>query len=301
MNIRDLEYLVALDDCRHFRKAADQCNVSQPTLSAQIKKLEEDLGAQLIERSQRKVMLTLVGRQVVERARAALEEVRAIREIPSQFLDPMSGPISIGVFPTLAPYLLPRIIAPIKAQCPKLELRLIEAMTLPLLQRLVEGAVDVLILALPLPNQQAYSTLKSIPLFREPFYFAAHQSHRLGKRRRISLEDLEGEKISLLEDGHCLRDQALDVCQASGLLENAELRATSLETLRYMVEAGVTSTLMPKLALPDEKSHTSIRYIPFQRPTPDREIGLVFRATSARQECFAELADIIRLESRKYI
>lgn len=302
MNIRDLEYLVAIDEFRHFRKAADHCFVSQPTLSAQVKKLEEYLGVQLVERSSRKVMLTPVGREVVVRARAALAEVQAIRELPRHYLDPMSGALSLGVIPTLAPYLLPRVIRPIKQRYPALQLRLVEAMTLPLLERLVEGRTDALVLALPLPSEQHLSGLDVIPLFREPFYLAVHESHRLAARKWISLEDISGEKMSLLEDGHCLREQALDVCQAAGSLENADLRATSLETLRYMVEAGETVTLMPKLARQeDSETGASIRYVPFRKPSPDREIGLVFRGSTARNDCFGKLAQVIRQQVKKYV
>ncbi len=302
MNIRDLEYLVAVDDFRHFRKAADHCFVSQPTLSAQVKKLEEYLGVQLVERSSRKVMLTPVGREVVIRARAALAEVQAIRELPKHYLDPMSGALSLGVIPTLAPYLLPRIIQPIKKRYPALQLRLVEAMTMPLLERLMEGRTDVLILALPLPSEQQLSGLETIPLFHEPFYLAVHESHRLASRKWITLDDISGEKMSLLEDGHCLREQALDVCQAAGSLENADLRATSLETLRYMVEAGETATLMPKLARHDENGNgTPIRYVPFRKPSPERQIGLVFRGSNARTECFGKLAQVIRQQTRKLV
>ncbi len=295
MNLRDLEYLVAVDEHRHFRKAAEECNVSQPTLSAQIKKLEETLGVQLIERTQRKVMLTPVGREVVAQARNVLGEVQHLAEIPRQYLDPMSGPLHIGIFPTLAPYLLPHIIRPLKEKYPALELRLTEAMTLPLLQHLHDGKCDVLILALPIPAEHAHTSLEAISLFREPFYLAVPEKHPLSKRKGLKLRDIVGERLSLLEDGHCLRDQALDVCKTAGSMENADLRATSLETLRYMVQAGETITLMPELACQDrEVAGRGIRYLPFEQPGPEREIGLVFRNSSQRKECFRNLAALIR-------
>ncbi len=300
MNLRDLEYLVAVDDLRHFRKAAEACNVSQPTLSAQIKKLEETLGVQLIERTQRKVMLTPVGQEVVTQARRVLGEVRTLAEIPQQYLDPMSGTLHIGIFPTLAPYLLPRIIRPIKQQYPNLELRLTEAMTLPLLQLLHDGKCDVLILALPIPAEHAHTSLEAISLFHEPFHLAVPELHPLAKKRNLKLEDIDGERLSLLEDGHCLRDQALDVCKSAGSMENADLRATSLETLRYMVQAGETITLMPDLACHREQAESrGIRYLPFRKPGPEREIGLVFRGSSQRKPCFRNLAALIRKSYRK--
>ncbi len=295
MNLRDLEYLVAVEEHRHFRKAAEACKVSQPTLSAQIKKLEENLGVQLIERTQRKVMLTPVGREVVSQARKVLGEIRHLEEIPRQYLDPMSGPLHVGIFPTLAPYLLPHIIRPLKDHYPNLELRLTEAMTLPLLQLLHDGKCDVLILALPLPAEHAHTSLEAIALFREPFYLAVPENHPLAERKNLSLGDIDGERLSLLEDGHCLRDQALDVCKSAGSKENADLRATSLETLRYMVQAGETITLMPELACQSAESSTrGIRYLPFTQPGPEREIGLVFRGSSQRKECFRNLARVIR-------
>ncbi len=293
MNLRDLEYLVAVADLRHFRKAADKCFVSQPTLSGQLKKLEDFLGVRLVERTKRQVMLTPIGEKVVERARRALAEAEAIVDLARAHLDPMHGTIRVGLIPTLAPYVLPLIAEPIKQSYPGLELVLHEGQTEVLIHRLKNGELEMIILAVPVEGQEK---LDEFILFEEPFYLAVHQGHPLASREMISQSDLDGETVLLLEDGHCLRGQALDLCLASGASEAKGFRATSLETLRHMVATGNGITLIPQLALGPlgDSGEGSIRYLPFYPPVPSRSIGMLFRPSSGRRACFEKLAVLIR-------
>lgn len=279
MNLRDLEYLVALADHRHFGRAAEACYVSQPTLSAQIKKLETRLGVQLVERNPRHVMMTAVGERIVERARAIRREIDEIEDIARGARDPEAGSLRIGLFSTLAPYLLPHVVPKLSARFPELELLLVEAKTEVVLSRLREGLLDVGILALPIPEEG----LRVAPLFTEDFVLAVPASDALaGIEQPVDPSVLDGRSVLLLEDGHCLRDQALEVCSTAGAAERGGFRATSLETLRQMVGAGVGITLLPELAVrPPVASPDGIEFLRFDDPVPHRRIAMVWRADSA--------------------
>jgi LysR family hydrogen peroxide-inducible transcriptional activator len=291
MNLRDLRYLIALADLRHFGRAAETCHVSQPTLSTQIRKLEEELGVQLIERAPRQVMLTPVGVDIVERARRVVAEVEQMRESARRTADPEAGSVRLGLFPTLGPYLLPHVVTNIRARFPRLELLLVEEKTEVVLQMLREGRLDAAILALPLHEDWLETEL----LFEEPFILALPQDHPLARHRELKLSELSEQHLLLLEDGHCLRDQALAVCRLAGAGEKEGFRATSLETLRQMVAAGVGMTLLPILAVkPPVPPSDSIRLIPFKQPTPTRQLALVWRRSSAMSGFLHKLATVLR-------
>ena len=278
MNLRDLRYLVALADLRHFGKAADACFVSQPTLSTQIRKLEEELGVTLIERAPRKVMLTSAGQDVVARARRIVADVDQMKEAARRSRDPESGSLRLGVFPTLGPYLLPHVLPQLQVRFPNLELLLVEEKSDVLLARLREGKLDAALLALPVHDEQLHTEF----LFEEPFVLAAPSQHPLASRESLSMGDLTDQTLLLLEDGHCLRDQAMDVCRLSGANEKGGFRATSLETLRQMVAAGVGVTLLPALSVHEPVVQpTNIRLVHFRDPVPSRQIALVWRRSSA--------------------
>ncbi|WP_313913756.1 DNA-binding transcriptional regulator OxyR [Tahibacter sp.] len=291
MNLRDLRYLVALAEHKHFGRAADASFVSQPTLSTQIRKLEDELDVALVERTPRKILLTEVGREIAARARHVLDEVDQIRSIARRTKDPESGTLRLGLFPTLGPYLLPHVVPGLRARFPRLELLLIEEKSEILLQRLREGRLDATLLALPLHDDQLHADV----LFDEPFLLAVPTLHRLSERDALSLDDLESESLLLLEDGHCLRDQALDVCQLAGANERDGFRATSLETLRQMVAANVGITLLPLLAVrPPVVQSEAIHMLPFRGEAPSRRIALVWRKSSAMHGFLASLADELR-------
>jgi LysR family transcriptional regulator, hydrogen peroxide-inducible genes activator len=287
LKLKDLRYLVAVADTRHFGRAAERTFVSQPTLSAQLKKLEQYLGVQLIERAPKRVSLTPAGEEVVERARVILEASDEIVELSKGHRDPLTGRLKVAFLPTIGPYLLPLVAAKLRKALPRLELMLYEYQTGPMLEKLHSGEIDVGILALPVPVEG----LEVLELYREPFTVALPSGHRLAQRNSISVQDLGSETLLLLEDGHCLRDQALEICSTSGMHEKQDFRATSLETLRQMVAAGVGITLLPELA--SRGAYGNARGVvikPFTKPTPTRTIGLAWRKSSARRVAIMALA-----------
>ena len=291
MNLRDLRYLVALADHKHFGRAAAASFVSQPTLSTQLKKLEGELGMALVERNPRNILLTEVGEAVAKRARLILREADEIKAIARRAKDPESGTVRIGIFPTLAPYLLPHVVPGIVSRFPKLELILVEDKTEMLLKKLHDGELDAGILALPIHDD----TLHAEFLFEETFVLALPKGHRLAKTRRVKLADLALESLLLLDDGHCLRDQALEVCAMTGANEKPGFRATSLETLRHMVSAKVGITLMPALAVHSPAPQSpGICLVPFIEPAPHRRIAMIWRRTSALTAFLHQLVPLLK-------
>lgn len=291
MNLRDLKYLVALADHKHFGRAAAACFVSQPTLSTQIRKLEDELGVALVERAPRHVMLTPAGRDAAERARTIVAEVEQMKEAARRSQNPEAGSVRLGLFPTLAPYLLPHVVPQVRQRFPELELLLVEEKTDTILRQLREGRLDAGVLALPLHDEQLHLEF----LFEEPFLLAVPDGHPLADKRDLRMQDLAESSLLLLEDGHCMRDQALDVCHLSGAGEKTGFRATSLETLRQMVAANVGITLLPLLSVqPPVTPARNLRLVPFRDPPPLRRIAMVWRRSSAMGEFLVKLAAVFR-------
>ncbi len=291
MNLRDLKYLLALADHKHFGKAALASFVSQPTLSTQIKKLEDELGVSLVERAPRKVMLTPAGRDAAERARRIVAEIEQMKEAARRSQNPDAGSVRLGLFPTLGPYLLPHVIPRLRQRFPDLELLLVEEKSDLLLQQLREGKLDAALLALPVADERLHVE----PLFEEPFVLAVPENHPLAKRDALSLDELSQQQLLLLEDGHCLRAQALEVCRLSGANEKSEFRATSLETLRQMVAANVGITLLPTLAVkPPVAQSPNIHLLGFSDSQPSRRIAMLWRKSSAMDEFLQQLAQVFR-------
>ena len=278
---------MTLADLRHFSRAADACFVSQPTLSTQIKKLEQELGVQLVERAPRKVMLTPVGLEVAERARSVLRDLEQIRALTRRAIDPNSGILRLGLFPTLAPYLLPHVVPQLRKNYPQLQLQLFEEKTADILTMLQQGKLDAGILAQPVEDD----SLDHQMLFTEPFVAAMPQQHPLAQHNRIHMEDLRGQELLLLEDGHCLRDQALEVCQLAGAREKVDFHATSMETLRQMVAANVGITLMPVLSVkPPIPATANLVLKQFAGIPPSRQLGMYWRKSSALGDFIRELS-----------
>ncbi|UXI67639.1 DNA-binding transcriptional regulator OxyR [Tahibacter amnicola] len=291
MNLRDLRYLVALAEHKHFGRAADASFVSQPTLSTQIKKLEDELDVALVERTPRKILLTEVGREIAARARGVLDEIEQIRAIARRTRDPEAGTLRLGIFPTLGPYFLPHVVPALRKRFPRLEMLLVEEKTEVLLESLRAGRLDAAILALPVPDDQLHAE----ELFDEPFLLAVPSGHPLAGRKSLKVSELADQSLLLLEDGHCLRDQALDVCHLAGASERDGFRATSLETLRQMVAANVGITLLPLLAVkPPVAQSDAIRLLPFQGEAPSRRIALVWRRSSAKNAFLSAFAAQLR-------
>jgi LysR family hydrogen peroxide-inducible transcriptional activator len=290
VNLKDLKYLVALADTGHFGKAAERTFVSQPTLSAQLKKLEEYLGVKLVERQPKNVQLTEVGKQVVVRARRMLNESDEIIALARNNTDPFAGKLKLGLIPTIGPYLLPRVMQKLRKALPQLGLMLYEHQTEPLLKRLRDGEIDLGILALPI----AQEGLESRTLYEEAFTLAVPNQHPLSAKTTVKLQDLKGQTLLLLEDGHCLRDQALEVCSRIDVKEAEDFRATSLETLRQMVIAGLGVTLLPETAVESpfgSQRGLCIRH--FAKPAPSRTVGAVWRKTSTRSAAIAAVCDVL--------
>jgi LysR family hydrogen peroxide-inducible transcriptional activator len=290
MNLKDLKYLVALADTGHFGKAADRSFVSQPTLSAQLKKLEEYLGVKLVERQPKNAQLTDVGKQIVVRARRMLNEGDEIIALARHHTDPFAGKLKLALIPTIGPYLLPRVMQKVRKALPHLGLMLYEHQTEALLQRLRDGELDLGILALPI----AGDGLESRQLYEEAFTVAMPVRHALAAKSAIKVQDLQGQTLLLLEDGHCLRDQALEVCSRIEVREAEDFRATSLETLRQMVVAGLGITLLPETAVESPfGSQRGLIIRQFAKPAPTRSVGAVWRKSSTRTAAIHAVCDIL--------
>ena len=288
MNLRDLNYVIAVAELRSFVQAAERCCISQPTLSMQIRKLEDELGVQLFERTNKSVLPTAVGARIIEAARRIAREVDGIREIADAAKDPLAGSLRLGTFPTLSTFLFPTLVPLIRQALPRVKLILLEEKTEGLIQQLKTGQLDAALLALPIAEE----SLEAERLFEDAFLLATPADHPLARRATIDQAELAGQSLLLLDEGHCLRGQALQVCQLNGANEAQDVRATGLETLRGMVRTGLGITLIPKIAL--SPSDDWIRYIPFTPPAPSRTIGLVRRKTSARAALFTELGRLAR-------
>jgi len=293
VNLRDLKYLVVLADTRHFGQAAERCFVSQPTLSGQIKKLEEELGVTLFERTRRSVETTPLGVAIVERAKRVLEQADALQQLAHSNKDPLLGPLRMGAIPTLSPYLMPLIFKPLKKRYPQINLVLSEEVTDTLLSRLSKHEIDAALLATPVENPY----MESMPLFDEPFWLVCPRSHPLADKKKIMQADLDGADLLLLAEGHCLAEQAMAVCHMQERRvqgDMADLRAASLETLLQMVAAGFGSTLLPALALRGGAARDR-GIIARQLKLPDtyRRVSLVYRRTFPRHQVLEAFATVV--------
>lgn len=287
MNLRDLNYFVVLAEVKHFGEAAKRCYVSQPTLSMQIKKLEDTLGVVLFERSNKQVFLTDKGNELLGKAKKILILSDEMREMARHLNDPFTGDLRLGVIPTVAPYLLPIVMPTFKNNFPNLKVWLIEEQTNRLINQLEDGLIDAAILAHPIAGNFIYQNL-----FEEAFYFACSNTHPFAKSKSIAINDLADQQVMLLEEGHCLRNQAMAVCQMAKANEVADFTATSLETLRLMVQAGMGVTLLPALTVYSESSDL-LKCIPFEAPAPSRTLGLFWRVGTPKNKCLQVIAKTI--------
>jgi LysR family hydrogen peroxide-inducible transcriptional activator len=291
MTLQELKYLVALADHGHFGRAAEACFITQSTLSTQIKKLEDFLGVTLFDRSLKRVTPTPIGKEILAAARNIVEEAERIRELAKHAQDPMTRTIHLGVIPTLGPYYLPHALTLVHKKHPGLRMLLREEMTPQILAHLADGKLDAGLLALPVTDD----TLRVEPLFYEPFYAALPAGHALARRDELKVADIMAEKLLLLDEGHCLRDQALDVC-GSGSRGREEVRATSLETLRQMVGMGLGLTLLPALSVDagPRVNRKAVEIRPFKSPPPGRTIALVWRKRAPFPETFERLVQTLK-------
>ena len=286
MNLRDLKYLIAVSEFKHFGKAADACFVSQPTLSMQLKKLEEFLGITLIERTNKQMMMTPIGEEIVARAREVVAGAEEIRSLAKLQQDPFAGILKLGVIPTIAPYYLPEMLATCKHAFPELTIHIREAQTHVLSEELRAGKIDAALMAM-LPELEVF---EHSVLLEESFMVSVPDEHPLSKRKHLQQSDLEGEPLLLLEDGHCLRDQALEACQFATASSGVNFRGSSLETIREMVRSTAGITIMPERATRREKGITNI---PFASPAPSRDITLLWRKSSSRIALLEKMVKVI--------
>jgi len=288
LNIRDLEYLVAVHDVSNFSRAAKLCNVSQPTLSGQLKKLEGDLGASLIERSTRRVLFTPMGEKIVEHARGVLNVVEQIHSIAKQNEDPMSGDFHVGLIPTVGPFLLPMFMPKLTEQYPSMNFYLYELQTDKLVEKLTKGELDAVVLA----RQEWSLPVTETVLYREPMKLAVSKNDILAKRSNaVNHDAIRGRSALMLEDGHCLRGQALDLCKMIGGKEDASFKATSMDTLLHMVVNNGGMTLVPELAC--DSSQSGATFLSFEAPAPYRDIVMLTRKNNTRVKALKTIAHTI--------
>lgn len=289
LSIRQLGYVVAVADTLGFHKAAEQCHVSQPTLSAQVQQIESVLGVRIFERDRRRVLLTPAGEVLVARARRVLVEASDLIAAAERVRDPFTGTMRIGVIPTIAPYLLPDVTPTLSKRYPKLRLAFREEKTDDILRELEEGKLDAGILAL----ESDLGPIAHAEIAKDPFVVAMPQAHPLAKKKRVATSDLEDQAVLLLDDGHCFRSQALSVCSRAGATET-DFRATSLATLAQMVSTGAGLTLLPSIAVAVENRRGQLAIRPFSSPVPLRTIVLGWRKTSPLHDSLGAVAETLR-------
>ncbi len=290
ISLKQLRCLAAVSETLHFGRAAERCHISQPALSVQVALLEEQLGTLLVERTKRRVLMTPVGREVAERAKRILRDVEDLRETTRQRA-PLAGTLRLGMLPTLGSYLLPHILPTLRERYPELRLYLREEPASRLMLELEHGELDLLLVSLPRRND----VTSELPLFFEPFWAVLPRGHPLAARPTLMPRELAGERLILLEQGHCLRDQVLSFAQRAGALEEPDFRATSLDSLRQMAATGLGGTLLPALYVKEEAlEDTQVAVRPFVEPAPGRLIGLVWRRTTSRAAEFRLFGDLVR-------
>ena len=294
--LRQFQYIVAVAEMMSFRGGAELCNVSQPSLSAQVAEMEAALGVSLFERDRRGVLLTAAGQEIISRARRVLVEADDFIEAANRFVDPLAGTLRIGVIPTIGPYLLPRVVPALRKAYPRMMLIWIEDKTEVLVRSVGHGELDAALLAL----EADLGDLDHDVLATDPFVLATPPEHKLSRGAKpVNRSQLRGERILLLDDGHCFRDQVLEYC-SSAMLEELGFRATSLPTLAQMVSTGAGITLLPSIAVPTEASRSQLSIRSFSRPEPFRTIVLGWRRKSALAGTLRKIAETIRAELRKF-
>ena len=294
MTLTELRYIVAVARERHFGRAAETCFVSQPTLSVAVKKLEEELGLQLFERGPGEVSVTPSGQKIVAQAQRVLEEAARIKDLAAAGRDPLAGPLRLGAIYTIGPYLLPKLIPILRRAAPQMQLHIQENFTHVLAELLKNGEVDVILIALPF----AEPGIEARAVYDEPFMVAVPKGHAWdGRKRPVSSEELTKESLLLLGEGHCFRDQVLDICHVVRAKERSPLARTveggSLETIRQMVAGGVGVTVLPSTSITGNTSSDLIRLLPFARPTPTRRVALAWRRSFPRPEAVDALRKAI--------
>lgn len=289
ISLKQLRYFDAVARFGHFGRAADHCAVTQPALSMQIQDLERELGLKLVERRRGGIRLTGQGREIARRAAQILASVRDLKDHAQHLAEGLSGTLQLGVIPSVAPYLLPRFLPKLRETYPSLDVRIRETQTAQLTRELLEGELDLLIVALPVEQPD----IETIRLFEDRFLLALPASRRIDSRVRATPDILKGDRLLLLEEGHCLRDQALTFCDLRQVETIDTFGASSLTTLVQMVANGLGLTLLPEICLDVEAERAALNIMRFAEPEPSRTLGLAWRATSPRKADFVAFGQII--------
>jgi LysR family hydrogen peroxide-inducible transcriptional activator len=284
ITLRQLRYLSSLARHRHFGRAAEECAVTQPALSMQVRELEREIGAELVERRHGDIALTEIGAEVARRAEHILTSTRDLVDF-ARHREVLAGPLKLGIIPTLAPYILPRVLPHLQAHYPMLRLEVRETQTRLLIDELSSGGLDVVMLALPPEG----ADVETLPLFNDAFLLAVPADDPLPARGRVSIGDVDQRRLILLEEGHCLRDQALAFCATRRGDQPAGLGATSLSTVMQMVANGYGVTLVPEVAIDAKMQDPRVKLLRFRDPEPGRSVGLAWRRTSPRVKDFEAL------------
>ena len=290
MTLTELKYIVAVAREKHFGRAADACHVSQPTLSVAIKKLEEELDVKLFERNASEVAVTPLGEEIVRQAQGVLEQADGIREIAKRGKDPLAGPLTLGVIYTIGPYLLPDLVRQAISRHRQMPLILQENFTVKLLEQLRTGEIDCAVLAEPIPD----TSLAIAPLYDEPFVAAVPSTHPWAQRSSVRAEELKHETMLLLGNGHCFRDQVIQLCGLEGRTERISLAVGQFETLVRLADEGMGMTLLPQLAVSELSVVRQKRIKPIADPRPVRQVALIALPGHRRLEMLEALAQIIR-------
>lgn len=288
ITLRQLRYLASLARHRHFGRAAEDCAVTQPALSMQVRELEREIGAELVERRPGEIALTETGLEVAQRAERILAAARDLVDF-ARHRDVLTGQLRFGIIPTLAPYVLPRVLPQLQERYPALRLEVRETQTRLLVDELSSGELDCIMLALPVEGVD----VETLKLFDDRFLLAASSTEPLPARERVAVDDVDQSRLILLEEGHCLRDQALAFCATKGRDLPAGLGATSLTTVMQMVANGYGVTLLPEVAIETEARDSRVKLVRFAEPEPARAVGLAWRRTSPRKKDFEALGTII--------
>lgn len=287
MTITQLRYLVAIDHFRSFARAAEQCLVAQPTLSLQVQKVEQELGFELFDRRKNPVVTTKLGKEIIEQAKLTLKEADKLYEIAGQFNNEPSGPLSIGIIPTVGNYLIPAIYNNIQSKIPKVQLQIAELPTLTILDKLENDEIDLGILATPLKM----SNIIEVPIYYEPFV-AYYPEGAKDKNKTVTMKNIEKYPLLVLGEEHCFRHQSLKICSHNSI---AKIESGSVETLKRMVDMGIGVTLLPKLSVGDKTE----RIVPFASPEPAREISIVYKKGFFKTKILKKLLEIITAEIPK--
>jgi LysR family transcriptional regulator, hydrogen peroxide-inducible genes activator len=288
ITLRQLRYVASLARHRHFGRAADECAVTQPALSMQVRELEREIGTHLVERRPGDIMLTDTGLEVARRAERILAATRDLIDY-ARHRDILAGHLRLGIIPTVAPYVLPRVLPRLQSRYPQLRIEVRETQTKALLEELAGGDLDTVMLALPAEG----ADVETLPLFDDRFLLAVPATDPRPAHRRVAAAEVEQQRLILLEEGHCLRDQALAFCQPPRGDAPASLGATSLATVMQMVANGYGVTLLPEIAAGVEASDNRVELLRFVEPQPARTVGLAWRRTSPRKRDFAALGEIV--------